>query len=531
MCHLSFNRFAVAPADSINTLYRDTPEESRVPVDVTIRFSWTLWKIKFKDLMIPSDQSDMDSTEIGPFVAAYGDVSTANMAIGPDLKAMVVWLGPHIWFYRTDKSNLYRMKGELPAISGLDPSEPKAKCLDTRFSTSMPYCVTAWNDGSSSTGSTPREVNNLAFYRFDGDAVHLHSNLSIRCKPRWYAFHPEQPLLLVTTGSSLFFYDFEQPGTPVLKREVAAATFGGPMRVTLPKTDEGRSSPPSTREGGFVATKSGMSGIPPHSFYFCRSLRSQRAKLIRTFAQDGAPMYFSKCGKYIYHTEWDRFASLGDLLNLDNEPNASRILSMFKGEVEKMGDPWSTISPSRPTILYEDVLYAAGQQRFKIFRIWSYIVLGWAADGNSFFRPPPYESEPPAADATAKGADEPSSATTAAAPGPPSATVPMSPGDQPAASASDFTWYRRVLCAIPKNFASWTATLCWPKNDRHRLAIVMFPVSSTDLALPKVIFCPVTPADLNPKPKGVKLVDKRWERQDGWIMSKASGCAYHLRAD
>jgi hypothetical protein len=134
-----------------------------------------------------------------------------------------------------------------------------------------------------------------------------------------------------------------------------------------------------------------------------------------------------------------------------------------------------------PRIMYENVLYASGQHRFKIFRIRTYIVLGWSAEGNNLFANP----------------------------------VPK------------FTWYRRVLCAVPQSMSTWQATLIWAtaSNPEHYLAVVLFPPPGEDVRLPQVIHTPLKFVQLQ-----VTNIKKNGDDDDGWLRGHAFGCPYRLKA-
>ena len=132
--------------------------------------------------------------------------------------------------------------------------------------------------------------------------------------------------------------------------------------------------------------------------------------------------------------------------------------------------PWAYIPPNHPRIMKENRLYATGEHRFKIFKIRSYLVLGWSADGTNLW---------------------------------------SKLGETP-------TWYRRVLCAIPLSLGNWRAALIWPKAPRQLLTVLFYPPEScTDPRLPVSITTHLQAAQLNPD-------------YPGWLQGHAGGCPYHL---
>jgi hypothetical protein len=167
------------------------------------------------------------------------------------------------------------------------------------------------------------------------------------------------------------------------------------------------------------------------------------------------------------------------------------VLEHFAQVTLANGDPWGSISPNHPRVMYEDILYSTDQQRFKLFRIRTYLVLAWAADGTNFFELPDSFR--------------------------PSSTV----------RDNKFTWDRRVLCAIPKPFANWIGTLVWPMKKGQRLLVVLFPPEGQEIAFPKVIFCPLKSGQL--LPDGYQIEVAHGSQTNGWVKSHASGCSYHLR--
>jgi hypothetical protein len=118
----------------------------------------------------------------------------------------------------------------------------------------------------------------------------------------------------------------------------------------------------------------------------------------------------------------------------------------------------------------ENRLYAAGQQRFKIFKIRSYLVLGWSADGMNL-----WENKD---------------------------SLP--------------TWYRRVLCAIPLSLGNWRATLVWPKAPSQLLMVLLHP--------PETLADPRLPVSITTNLR----VSQMGPEHQGWLKGHAAGCPYHL---
>lgn len=219
----------------------------------------------------------------------------------------------------------------------------------------------------------------------------------------------------------------------------------------------------------------------------------------------------------MFSKTWDAFADLFELVKNPVPPRFDTVLGGFGRDVVQRGTPWKSIHKDHPRIMYEGVLYAAGQHRFKIFRIRTYIVLAWAADGMNL-----YEYPVPFVDSNPQGSLSPLSALEART-NDGSADSGAKKDDNPP------TWYRRVLCAIPKPYSGWTATLLWPSSGNGRLVVVMFPSNPKKTAAPAILFCPATADKLNPDETRTKITAGHLVHRDGWIRSHAAGCAYHLR--
>jgi len=173
--------------------------------------------------------------------------------------------------------------------------------------------------------------------------------------------------------------------------------------------------------------------------------------------------------------EWDQ-KLLEARRKADKNPNS--LYTLREGNPQ----PQWELPKLHPHIMYENVLYASGRHRFKIFRIRTYIVLGWSAEANNLFAHP----------------------------------VPK------------FTWYRRVLCAVPQSMSTWQATLIWPTAAKreHYLAVVLFPPSGGDVRLPQVIHTPLKFYKLQ-----VTNIKKNDDDDDGWLRGHAFGCPYKLKAE
>ncbi|KAK4225655.1 hypothetical protein QBC38DRAFT_546656 [Podospora fimiseda] len=432
---------------------------------VQVKVSWFLWYMDSTSCTVDADIRKTIAQTLAGDVMARDDMAFSGLSISPDLEIVSVWIGRSIWFLRVNDLDLDLMKPSPVSHQ----EAPHGRCVDIRYNMSptRTYAVAIWSSHCRSSDSQQRHTTDaLLVYSFqDGGCYTLESEIDVDCKPRWYCFSPTMEIMAVTTTSGLRFYDMTNLASPVLLREIPRSAVEENMRIKLQKADGGKASPPSTRDSLSTITEAG---------------------------QD--PLYFSTCGRYIFARTWDIFANLSDILDVNSTPRGMPVLDFFAAEIalsKPIGGPWAQISPQHPRVMYEDVLYSAGQQRFKIFRIRTYISLGWSADGSNYF-----------------------------------VTCP----DQP---TFQFTWYRRVLCAIPKGFASWSATLLWPSetSSYRRLVVIMFPTGGDTASVdrPKVIFTPVTGESLVPDES--YLDDSGTVHLDGWIRSQAAGCAYHLRHD
>jgi len=186
----------------------------------------------------------------------------------------------------------------------------------------------------------------------------------------------------------------------------------------------------------------------------------------------------------LYTGKWDAFLRVEDLVRETELITGDAVLAHWSKDHEPgfQAELWDEIPINHPEIMYENVLYTVGQHRFKIFVIRTYVVLGWAADGNNLFR----KFEP-----------------------------------------QEWTWCRRVICAIPQSLGRWTATLIWPSDWNSHLTIVLFPPALDKIVLPRVIFSPLTPDNLYPSRERDPPLKGEWV--DGWLRGHAGDCPYHLR--
>jgi hypothetical protein len=175
---------------------------------------------------------------------------------------------------------------------------------------------------------------------------------------------------------------------------------------------------------------------------------------------------YSCCSLYLFNQAWNRFV---DVQDADPDMGGIHLIEQLsKGK----SDPWVSISSDHPLVMKENRLYAAGQQRFKIFKIRSYLVLGWSAEGTNLWWEKLDKLKP--------------------------------------------TWYRRVICAIPLSLGNWRATLIWPKMPNESLTVLLHPPESfMDPRLPVSIATPLKPSQMGPK-------------YPGWLKGHAAGCPYHL---
>jgi hypothetical protein len=300
-----------------------------------------------------------------------------------------------------------------------------------------------------------------------------------------YKFHPNGSLLLLTTEAELIVHNVSKPDAPVLLQQIPLQVVHSKLRTNLAKTDRGIASPQSTKETQ-ASEESGTS----------TSFNPEAPHPLTMVRLDHLEVQFSTCGRYIYSQDWDLFALTDDLRKPHQVPDPIHVLNSFQTYSAALPDPWSAVDPAHPRVMCEDVLYACGQQRFKVFRIHAFAILGWAGDGTNFFDMPQ----------AAEPQDEDSKGTTT--------------------TTRDFTWYRRTLCTIPMDFATWRLWLVWPARAEQRVFAVMMPVDDKDDTHPTVIYCRDRVEDLRPDPEDI---DKKEGHLDRWIRSHAGGCAYHIR--
>src|SRR5690606_31641664 len=100
---------------------------------------------------------------------------------------------------------------------------------------------------------------------------------------------------------------------------------------------------------------------------------------------------------------------------------------------------------------------------FKIFKIRSYLVLGWSADWKNLWQNLEQDNRP--------------------------------------------TWYRRVVCAVPLSLSRWRAILIWPRPKDERLTVILYPPESLKIpSLPVSIMSPLSFKKLSPT-----------DRSKGWL--------------
>ncbi|KAF2676314.1 hypothetical protein K458DRAFT_183124 [Lentithecium fluviatile CBS 122367] len=478
-CRPSFSNLRDVAAAYLHALA--TPANQGLPAETLVlhgKITWNLWNLH--RLSCLTTARPQDSIPLGPVTTEKEDLVHNGLEIGPRLNIMALWIGPHLWLFSTEESSLFKMT--IEGSSKEKAQTAGCNCLDFRFSPTKECAVAAWGTRSAPADHNPGDrADFISVYKFRKHKAYLDAIIPVPCTTRWYSFHPSRNMLVVTTAGGIMLIDLTDTAHPRVVRNIPKEVVDTEMRVTLPKRDEGKASPPSTRQ-----TQSSEQDT------------------------DQAPVYFSNCGSYLYSRTWDIFADLADLLDGAQWPRAETVIRGFKQDTIRAGTPWKTINPSHPRVMYEDVLYAAGQHRFKIFRIRTYVILAWAADGMNLYKEPVPFVDP--------GSQEAES---------PEAKSSFVPETKDVRGPS--TWYRRVLCAIPKRFANWTSTLLWPSSGHGRLIVVLFPSDRKEVEAPKILFCPDTVDNLDPDETRTVKTGGHVVHRDGWIRSHASGCAYHLR--
>jgi hypothetical protein len=467
----------------------DEPHQTIVKCNV----SWSLWNLQPSSctaLSPPGRSILLNSVQVIKAALVH-----CGVAISPKHTALAIWVGPFLWFVSTQDSSLRALdvdkNPEVDArISGLN-------CLDFRFSPSKGCAIGAWGRPQNPDAPTKdTKADFIVLYRLSkkSDKVVVGAAIQVSCYARWYAFHPAWNVVAVTTASGVLLIDYTNMAAPRIVRNITKEEVEKGMRVPFPKRDQGKASPPSTRETQFKENE-----------------------------DEQAPLYFSECGSYLFSRTWDQFADLFELVEDPMlPPRYESVLRSFKQDFVQRGTPWKSIHTDHPRVMYEGVLYAAGQHRFKIFRIRTYIVLAWAADGRNLYEyPVPFVDSQHHEDRESAGAGASPSMTSII--GTEVVKTSEAKDDNPP------TWYRRVLCAISLPYANWTATLIWPATGESRLIVVLFPPNPQETVAPTLLFCPDTVNKLDPDETQTEVHAGHVVHTDGWIRSHAAGCAFHLR--
>ncbi|KXX76895.1 hypothetical protein MMYC01_207849 [Madurella mycetomatis] len=223
--------------------------------------------------------------------------------------------------------------------------------------------------------------------------------------------------------------------------------------LSIPEEPNGPALPPSTDETNEEAPVTGLS-----------------------------PIYFSTCGSFLYSKTWGAFARALAVTDPSTPLAGRAVLDSFRLDaLAASGGSWM-LPKEHPQVMHEDMLYAVGRHRLKIFRICTYVVLGWVADADNL-------------------------------------GWPVIPDEKEAPQPKDPTWYRCVLCAILKSMSTWHTALYWPKGGDECFILVLFPTpeSRSCSRMPTVIYTMRSWLDVYCPEKGFEIE---------WLRGHASGCPY-----
>lgn len=484
----------------VNRGQNDGSHGSRKATLTVNSFSWALDLTKRVDTplgahSIPRELESVTET----------DLMCRGLSISRNTELLAFWLGSRLWFLD--------QRTESPTILPISLSTPKRSlsCLDVIFNQDDSFAAVLWSEPPAPGDARPRvRASLLELYDLTGvetgDEIVVCGALEVDCDARAVHFHPmpeEKRHLIVTTVNSLQLYEYGGGGLGLIR---SLGEDEVKQKLTIPNKTYGPASPKPTAETTVDIPIDGK-----------QQATTALIPVWLTLSAGLAPLHFSTCGQFAFSEGWNCFAWVKDLENPVSRLSGRRVVKTFTTEIQQLlqrfdcaaqeeldkhllelrreGDnnpnsvyttveprPQWTLPELHPRIMYENVLYASGQHRFKIFRIRTYLVLGWSAEGNNLFAHP----------------------------------VPK------------FTWYRRVLCAVPQSMSTWQATLIWAtaSNPEHYLAVVLFPPPGGDVRLPQVIHTPLKFVQLQ-----VTNIKKNDDDDDGWLRGHASGCPYRLKAE
>jgi hypothetical protein len=162
------------------------------------------------------------------------------------------------------------------------------KCMDVRFNPARRCAVALWGSNKHPSSGTM-----LVIYRLVVDGkVYVQDDLVIECAPRWYSFNPKGNHLIITTIGGILLYDIAETSSPPTLREMTTKEIEQCMNIKFKKRDDGKASPPSTKQ----TVSSEVSGMtrPTPCLYFRYATNALKGQ---------TPLYFSVCGTYLYNNE------------------------------------------------------------------------------------------------------------------------------------------------------------------------------------------------------------------------------------
>ncbi|KAG8795669.1 hypothetical protein FRC17_008110, partial [Serendipita sp. 399] len=355
---------------------------------------------------------------------------------------LAVWVGSSLQFIMRSGNSGMRVlpTAESPIVDGV--------CTTIKFTSSARAAASIWRPVSNITSQNDWL---LRIHGMSSNTTRLLSSLVLGLEPQSLASHPSEDVFAISLRDELQIVRVIEDMTVCLIHKVSTDQLRSPYVQVYTKPN-GPASPPSTEN---TSIQINSESSPKY-----RHIKTQYPAGDEDFA-----FQWSCCSRFLYNQSWNRFVEVS---TLDQGPQENRPFIYQLSDQE--GVNWNSISSERPVVMEEDVLYAADQQRFKIFKIRTYLVLGWSADGTNLWW---------------KKLDR-------------------------------TTWYRQVICAIPLSLINWRATMIWPKAKDHRLVVVFHPVETgEELQFPVSISSPLLSKEIVPE-------------YVGWLKGHAAGCPYHL---
>lgn len=493
----------------VHSLTRNIRRSSNVdepePVGATtvnMSLLWKHWEFDLDD-KVEKPLTEPVKFKLEPFDSAPGDVLYRGLSLSRSLQILAFWIGRNCKFLQLVSDAGGRTSAKVMRTlhkPGIEAVHSQLCCLDVMFNRDDSYAAVLWCPPPSPGADAPAVPSlrgtflTLSRLNIDAGIVDVRGALAVDTDARGYHFHPTEPLIAITCADQYLICKYGIDGFSVLRTIDAAEA-----RATLfiPGKPNGPSSPPSTDE---TVKEAPVTGLPP--------------------------IYFSTCGTFLFSRDWDAFAWVKDVKSHDVVLSGRAVLDSFMEEAaearkadesrrvvrapnadearrteathttdtsgstepEPAPGQW-LLTEMHPPVMYEGTLYAVGRHRLKIFRIRTYIVLGWAADADNLWWPVIED--------------------------------PKKEAPQP----KDPTWYRRVLCAIPQSMSTWRAVLYWPPGRDACFTLVLFPTpesrSSAAESMPTVIYTTRSWLDVYSPNNGFGIE---------WLRGHASGCPYQLKA-